>query len=251
MIDFVREFAIRFLVIALVFLFLIQIARVVGKIFHSELFKKILCFGKRFFLWLSGLHPVCEKIVNFFRWLVSMCKIAFNGFHTIEQGDSLEEAGKKIRANFLRGLVYDVADYHLAILCAVMVSQLNDWHWGFFWIFFATWMFDIGCVVISIVGCVKSGQDLTLGEAHRRGFEAVRAQSKIAGWMYKIIQHPMATIWDGPEQLIFFYKKELKGFFKTAMAVVGLTVVQGLFWAWLYSLGHESVIELISSIWKM
>lgn len=248
MYEFIKEFAVRIVIVVVVFLFLIQICKIAGKIFHSALFQSFLrlCAGgiEKF----ASCGSWCGKLVAIIAWFASMVKIAFKGFHAIEDDDSLEDVGKKIRANYLRGLVYDVADYQLAILCAVMVSQLKSWGWNFSQIFLAAWIFDIACCAVAIVGCLKVKQDLTLGEAHRRGFEAVNAESKVAGWIYKFIQHPMATIWDGPEQLVFFYKKELQGFVKIASLVVFLTLFQGAFWAWTYSLGHDSVTGLISSV---
>jgi len=246
--EFLKEFIVRIAVVVVVFLFFIQICKVVGKIFYSALFQSFVSICATGIEKFSTISPACEKLVKTFTWFASMVKIAFKGFHEIEEGDSLEEAGKKIRANYLRGLVYDVADYQLAILCAVMVSQLKDWNWSFLHIFMAAWLFDIACCVIAIVGCLKAKQDLTLGEAHRRAFEAVKSQSALAGHIYRFIQHPMATIWDGPEQLVFFYKKELQGFARIASVVACLTLFQGAFWAWAYSLGHDSVTGLISSI---
>lgn len=248
MAEFLKEFAVRIVVVVVVFLFLIQICKVVGKIFHSTLFQSFVDVCATGIEKISTISPTCEKLVKTFSWFASMVKIAFKGFHEIEESDSLEEAGKKIRANYLRGLVYDVADYQLAMFCAVMVSQLKDWSWSFPQIFMATWMFDIACCAVAIVGCLKAKQDLTLGEAHRRAFEAVSNSSALAGCIYRLIQHPMATLWDGPEQLVFFYKKELRGFVKVASVVVCLTLFQGAFWAWAYSLGHESVTGLISSM---
>lgn len=243
--DFIQDFAIRIAVIIALFLFLIQIVKLIGRIWKSALVQAFVAFVKKSSVRFARINPFFNWIVRVIVRAGDLMEIAFKGFHQITGEDTLEEAGSKIRANFLRGLVYDVADYNLAIICAIMVSQLNDWDWSFAMIFLATWMFDIVCCVISIVGCEKSSQDLTLGLAHRNAFEAVSIASRLGGHLYKIIQHPMAVIWDGPEQLVYFYKKELHTWTRVGVTVVSLTLLQGLFWTWIYSLGHDHVIARI------
>lgn len=56
-----------------------------------------------------------------------------------------------------------------------------------------------------------------------------------------------ATIWDGPEQVVIFFKKELGGMIQMTEVLVVLTFVQGFFWAGVYGLGYESITGLVRS----
>jgi hypothetical protein len=241
--NFILEFAMKLLIIIMIFIVFISALRLFAKVWNSRTVQKTR---------MSIHHWIlrCEEEYSWSRSLIKIgiasfaaIRIAFCAFHQIQAGDSIEQTAKKIRHNFLLGSVYDVMDYWLSILCALMVSYLNDWQWSFAAIILATWIFDILCTLFSLFGYWLTKKDFTLGEAHRRASDALYQQSSvIAGRVYRVVQHVTAVIWDGPEQLIVFYRKELKEYGRMILAIIPLTLLQGLFWAWTYSFGHETVL---------
>ena len=98
-----------------------------------------------------------------------------------------------------------------------------------------------------MIASEKSGHDLTFGKGFRRAADVVHSESRLFGYIAMVGLNIKATIWDGPEQVVIFFKKELGGMIQMAEVLVILTFVQGFFWAGVYSFGYESITGLVRS----
>jgi hypothetical protein len=54
-----------------------------------------------------------------------------------------------------------------------------------------------------------------------------------------------AITWEGPVQIVVIFKKEFGANSKKIVALVFLTILQAVFWTLIYSLGYDSLSELI------
>jgi hypothetical protein len=91
----------------------------------------------------------------------------------------------------------------------------------------------------------KSGQDITLGEALRRSADIIHGENRIAGYLNFLLVSVKAIVWEGPEQIVIFFR--LAGATRIMISLVTLSLVQGLFGAWLYSTGYDGVAALVGS----
>ncbi len=189
---------------------------------------------------MSGLEKIAAKCA-------ALGKRIFKAFFEIKDEESVADGSKKVAITMARRAFYVFLDYWAVFACASVVGILKFWGWSFWSIVGATWLFDFVVAAAFMVASEKSGHDITLGEGFRRANDVIHSESKLFGILTMIGLNLKATIWDGPEQVVIFFKKELGGMIQMAGALVGLTLVQGFFWAWVYSLGYESVTELVKS----
>lgn len=141
------------------------------------------------------------------------------------------------------GVFYRILDYWASILCAAMVGWLNYLKLSFWIIVITTWVFDFFIALGFLIVTEKLFFDITLGQAYRRAAETIQLNSKILAWFIFVILVMKATIWDGPELVVVFFKKELKTIQCMIITLACLTFIQGLFWAALYTLGYESILN--------
>ncbi len=241
--DFLKDFGIRILAIVLMIACALQIAHLVGIFFKSCVWQ---FFVKAFQVTLqviADIHPWAAKVVGGMMWVGGLVKVALSHFYDIEGDDEAEEVVDKVRELHLMSLLYDIIDYWAAGLCALLVSYLAEYQFtyaqksGIVWI-----VIDVPFALSALYGCFKSGKDLTWGEAHRRAHDGVYAYNRIAGWIYRVVQHVVGTIWDGPEQIAIFYAQELRTKTKMVMLAIALSIPQAAFWAWAYTLGNDAII---------
>ncbi len=112
-------------------------------------------------------------------------------------------------------------------------------------IFLATWAYDFIAAAAFYQLQTKSGQDITLGEALRRSADIIHGESRVAGYLTFLFVSVKAIIWEGPEQVVIFFR--LVGAAHILISLVALSLIQGLFGAWLYGTGYDGVAALIGS----
>lgn len=188
-----------------------------------------------------------KRTVAFIATFFLTAKMAVRAFFDIASDDDVASGSKKVLATGARRVVYVFLDYWASIACAAIVGYLNYLQLEFWQIVLGTWFFDFVVATIFLVVSEKSGQDITLGEAFRRAVDAIHSNSQLASWMALIYINAKAVIWDGPEQVVIFFKREIDGIYWMMLMLVGLTFAQGLFWAWVYNLGYETVSEIIKN----
>jgi MFS family permease len=223
-----------------------------------------LTFGPSFLIFFSGpalsvaklsfllgaIFPALVLLEIVTEIFVTTCNVTFDAtgaFFDIDSSDDIDVRTRKVAATTLRRAVYVFFDYWLSILSAGLVGVLNYWGMSFWNVALITWLFDFIVAALFLLISERSGHDITLGESFRRAVDAIRANSQLAGLFlfgYLVIK---AIIWDGPEQIVVFFRKEIGTMTRMTMMLVVLTFFQGIFWAWAYGLGYESVSTLIKN----
>ncbi len=201
-------------------------------------------------LLLGAIFPalvMLEIVTEIFVATYNVTLDATGAFFDIDSSDDIDTRTRKVAVMTMRRAVYIFFDYWLSFLSAALVGALNYWGLAFWNIVLATWLFDFIVAISFVIISEKSGHDITLGESFRRAVDSIRANSRIAGFLLFGYLSVKAIIWDGPEQVVVFFKKELGTMAKMAMMLVILTFFQGIFWTWAYGLGYESVSKLIKS----
>lgn len=182
-----------------------------------------------------------EKI----RGLVDIIRETLGAFFAIDQKDDVIVGTKKISGTVLRRVIYSILDYWLAGLSAALVIAMKALGHEFLAIFFAMWAFDIIVACAFVVIWYRTGNDLTLGEDYRRAADVIHSKSCFWGWLFFLGVIVKASFWDGPEHIVIFFRKEIKTETRMAIALLLLTALQAVLWAAIYSLGYDSVAELI------
>jgi hypothetical protein len=242
-VEFLKGFGIRILVIMIMIACALQIAHLISVFFKSCVWRFFLKYFQVTLRIIAGMHPMTAKVVSGLTWLADCIKVALVHFYDIERDDEAEDVVGKVRELHLMSLLYDIIDYWAAGLCALLVSYLVEYQFSYAQKSVIVWaVIDVPFALSALYGCFKTGKDLTWGEAHRRAHDGVYAYNRIAGWIYRIVQHAVGTLWDGPEQIAAFYAKELRTKTKMVIFVLALSVPQAIFWAWAYTLGNDAII---------
>ncbi|MCX6787243.1 MAG: hypothetical protein NTY93_01820 [Candidatus Kaiserbacteria bacterium] len=103
------------------------------------------------------------------------------------------------------------------------------------------WVFDFIVAGSFILVYEKTGEDLSLGSDYRRAIDTIHKKSRIVGYIALAIVIIKAIFWDGPEQVIIFFRKEIRTVPRIIVVLLILTVIQALIWAALYGLGYDLV----------
>lgn len=183
------------------------------------------------------VETVLENSVRFFA-------ILFKAFFNTT-GDDVVTGSKKIGKTVVGRVIYTILEYWVAIACAGMIGFMKYYNWPFLQIFFAVWVIDFVLAIIVLVASEKSGQDITLGESFRRAANVVHSKSRIVGYFTFVLLIANAIIWEGPVQIVIIFKKEFGSETNKIVALIFLTILQAAFWTYIYSLGYDSLSELI------
>ena len=188
------------------------------------------------------------KAVPVTDWAGRMFHLARNvvfAFFDICTDDTLVSKTGKVAATAARRTVFVLLDYWVAILLAAMVAFMKYRGHDYWTIFLATWAYDFIATAAFYQLQTKSGQDITLGEALRRSADIIHGESRVAGYLTFLFVSVKAIIWEGPEQVVIFFR--LVGAAHILISLVALSLIQGLFGAWLYGTGYDGVAALIGS----
>ena len=90
--------------------------------------------------------------------------------------------------------------------------------------------------------------DITLMEAVRRFTNKTSGKSRLLGWFMELIVMIRLLLWDGPCQILIYFRERLPSRLLRISLFVGASGVQMFIWAKLYSLGYESVGDLLKAI---
>ncbi|MFA5993404.1 MAG: hypothetical protein WC823_00425 [Parcubacteria group bacterium] len=180
--------------------------------------------------------------------VVGVIKEATREFFQIVEDDSHEEMAASVRMTLRQRAWYVAMDYWAVFACMGVVAVLNYFKRDFIEVVMATAVYDFLVAWGFMIYSLRTGKDVTFGNGYRRAIDVIHRESKIVGYLGMVVLNAKATIWDGPEQVPIFFKKEIGGFGGMTLVLVFLAAIQGLFWAWLYSYGYESVFEAIRAI---
>ena len=178
------------------------------------------------------------------RWF-RLAKSVVCAFFDIRADETLITGTSKVAATAARRIAFVIMDYWVAILLAAMVALMKYRGHDYWSIFLATWAYDFLAAVTFYLVQKKSGQDITLGEALRRAADIIHSENRLAGYLTFLLVFIKAIVWEGPEQIVIFFR--LDGAARILVALVVLSLIQGLFGAWLYSTGYDGVAALVET----
>lgn len=195
---------------------------------------------------VAAFHPRCAAAVACLTENTQLLREGGKAFYNIEENDESLTRLKKIGETQARGWAYDLFDYWGAAVCAAVVGTLNYWQWSFWQIAGATWAFDCTCTTLTVLTYYKTGLDFTLGTSYRRVAEVLKTKSWLIGQSVSLFFNVKAIIWDGPDQVIYFYKYELINLPRMLITGFFLTAIQATFWSIIYSFGYNSLFKIIN-----
>ena len=185
------------------------------------------------------LKEFAAKIAVFF---VNIARAFFG----VKEGEGRKGWIRGILSATIRRIVYYISDYWLSALSAVLVIGMRSYGFSFLLIFLAVWLYDYVVAATFVWIREKSGIDFTLAEAFRNAVDAAFKKSRTAGMVMLVTFLFRASVWEGPEQAVIFFRPELRTRLRRELVLALLTAVQGVFWTVVYGAGHESVLAL----WK-
>lgn len=179
--------------------------------------------------------------------IIKIIKEATREFFQIFEDDSYEDSAMSVKITMKQRAYYIAMDYWAVFGAIFIVAILNYLNRGFIEVVAVTVIYDFLIAWSFMIYSLKTGKDVTFGEGYRRAIDVIHRESKIIGYFGMVVLNLKATIWDGPEQVLIFFKKEIGGFGKMSVILLFLAIFQGLFWAWLYSYGYDSLFQAIES----
>ena len=179
--------------------------------------------------------------------IILVIKEATREFFQIFEDDSHEDVVETVRMTMKQRAYYVAMDYWVVFACIGLVATLNYFNKSDLEVSVWTIAFDFWVAWGFMVYSLRTGKDVTFGEGYRRALDIIHRESKVIGFLGMVAINAKATIWDGPEQVPIFFKKELGDFERMVHVLVPLSIIQGIFWAWLYSYGYESVFAAVKS----
>ena len=90
--------------------------------------------------------------------------------------------------------------------------------------------------------------DITLMEAIRRFTNRASGKSRWLGWFMEVIILVRLLLWDGPCQILIYFRERLPSLTLRIFLFVGASGFQMFIWAKLYSLGYESIGDLLKAV---
>lgn len=179
--------------------------------------------------------------------IVMTLKEATREFFQIFEDDDSEEAISSVKITLKQRAWYILMDYWAVFACIGVVALMNYFERSFVETAIVTAIYDFIVAFGFMMYSLKTGKDVTFGEGYRRAIDVIHRESKIIGYLGMVVLNAKATIWDGPEQVPMFFQRELCGLVNMTALLVVLAAIQGMFWAWLYSYGYESVFQAVKS----
>ena len=170
---------------------------------------------------------------------------ATKAFAGIQAGDSARVGTGKVALVAAKRIIYTVADYWLAALCAALNIALKVWGVHLLSAFAVMWGVNILIAGVFLAIYARTGQDISLGEDLRRASDAIREKSRVAGYLSMLGVVVQAAVWSGPEQVVIFFRKEIGAMPKMVVVMLFLTALQTGVWMYLYRTGYDSISPLL------
>jgi hypothetical protein len=174
-------------------------------------------------------------------------KEAFLVFWGIDKEDKGSERAEKIAKTTSKGVAYWLSDYALTALSPATVGFLKWLGWSDFPITMAMWLEDLAIAYGIVLFSRHVIEDFTTTEALRSSIEVVWHKSRIAAILVSVVVLVRFSLWDGPERVVIFFKKELGKRYQEILVLIIFSLFQAIFWTKIYSLGIDGMV----SVWKV
>lgn len=190
--------------------------------------------------WFSKLAAIVAAFLT-------VLKEAFLVFWGIDKEDEGIEKAEKVAKTTSKGLAYWLSDYALTALSPATVGFLKWLGWSDFPITMAMWFEDLVIAYGIVLFSRHVIEDFTTTEALRSSIEVVWRKSRIAAVLVSAVVLVRFSLWDGPERVVIFFKKELGKRYQEILVLVVFSLIQAIFWTKIYSLGIDGLVKM----WKL
>jgi hypothetical protein len=166
---------------------------------------------------------------------------------TVEKGLSNEELVKKGAATVvlvpsLRFLDWLLVGASMTLFSALKYKGLNDrLIWLILWMLN---MFLSGAVVL-FNDMIKV--DITLMQTLRKAVNVIISRSRTIGYVTEAIIVGRLLVWDGPDQLIIFFRDRLRSKLVILLFFVISSGIQMFIWTKIYNYGYDGISDLIKT----
>lgn len=106
-------------------------------------------------------------------------------------------------------------------------------------------LFSLGVVLFND----RCNIDIILMKTVRALTTKAAQKSHWLGWLMELVVLVRLLFWDGPCQILIYFRERLSSKPLRVSLFVGSSGVQMFIWAKLYSLGYESVGDLLKKVW--
>lgn len=189
-----------------------------------------------------------QKIAASFAVLKADAVSIWNAFWGVEEEDSAGDAAEKVADKLELRLWYMILDYWTAVLFAALVIGMTAYGFSFWTIFAASWVFDFVVAMYFVIHEQIFKVDMTLGSDYRRAMDEMCSRRK---WLWIIVLVAIivkAVVWDGPEQIVMFFRKELHTWLRVTGIILLLTAFQAWFWQVFWMTGYEVFVTSENSM---
>lgn len=138
-----------------------------------------------------------------------------------------------------------VMDWALVGVTAALVSFLKFRGFSDLHLWLTLWALNLVYSGAVIILNERSSIDFTLMETSRRLTNSAAKKSKWAGRFIELAVFIRLLLWDGPDQLLIFFKERLPSRLLKGAFFVVTSGFQMFIWAQLYILGFESIGDLM------
>jgi hypothetical protein len=180
-----------------------------------------------------------RKIAARFAVLKADAVSIWNAFWGVDEEDSTGDAAEKVADKLELRLWYAILDYWTAALFAALVIGMTAYGFSFWAIFATGWVFDFVVAMYFVIHEQVFKVDMTLGSDYRRAMDEMRGRRK---WLWGVVLVAIivkAAVWDGPEQIVMFFRKELHTWLRVTGIIFLLTAFQAWFWQVFWMTGYE------------
>jgi hypothetical protein len=189
-----------------------------------------------------------DTCVKYSFW--SIVKESFMVFCGIQKEDEGKRAAKEVAKTVSKGVAYYFSDYGFTVLTVVIVGiskwlGFNDFQTTIF-----VWVYDVLTAYGFVLFSRNIIEDFTLTESMRKSIGVIRKKSKVTAFFLAAILLIRFSIWDGPERVAIFFKKELKNRAEELLLIAIFSILQAAFWTKLYLLGIDGLSDVFKLIFK-
>lgn len=115
------------------------------------------------------------------------------------------------------------------------------------WLLF--WVANLAASGAAVLCNDRLGVDITLMQTLRRAVDAATRRARWVGLPLEAALFVRLLIWDGPCQMLIFFRQRLPSRSIRVSFFVAASGLQMFVWARIYALGYEGVLELLT-LWK-
>ncbi len=181
-------------------------------------------------------------------------KEAFFIFWGFDNQDEKAEVAGKVAKTTSKGFGYLISDYGFSALTAVIVGLCSGFGLSESETTMVVWVYDVLVAYGFVVFSRSVVEDFTLTEAMRAAVNAMWRKNT-EGKIISVFLVPVIlfrfSVWDGPERVAIFLRKELPGKVAEFLFIAIFAVIQAVVWTKLYSLGIKNGWELLKFLWDL